>query len=68
MPPAILQCIQGREEDDSACPALAASGAEVIVTGGGHHFDGDYKALAARILAGLARREAPPPAPAAPGP
>ena len=53
MPPGKLQCIQGQEETDSACPALAASGAEVIVTKGGHHFDGDYKALAGHILDGL---------------
>ncbi len=69
MPPAVIQCIQGREETDSACPALAPSGVEVIATKGGHHFDGDYKALAARILAGLAAREAaPPPAAAAAAP
>jgi type IV secretory pathway VirJ component len=60
MPPAVIQCIQGQEETDSACPALAPSGVETIVTRGGHHFDGDYKALAARMLAGLARRESPP--------
>ena len=60
MPPAVIQCIQGEEEDDSACPALAKSGVETIVTKGGHHFDGDYKALAAKILAGLATRENPP--------
>ncbi|MFO1144450.1 MAG: AcvB/VirJ family lysyl-phosphatidylglycerol hydrolase [Amaricoccus sp.] len=66
MPPAVIQCIQGEEEDDSACPALEPSGVERIVTRGGHHFDGDYKALAARILAGLAAREAPAPTAAAP--
>ena len=56
LPPALVQCFYGREEKDSACPALAGSGAEVIETRGGHHFDGDYRALAADILDGLARR------------
>ncbi len=55
-PPALVQCFYGAEEDDTACPDLAGTGAEVIRTTGGHHFDGDYAALARRIVAGLARR------------
>ena len=31
-------------------------GAEIIETAGGHHFDGDYDALALRILDGFRRR------------
>ncbi len=57
MPAGLVQCIHGQDETDSACPALKGSGAEVIRTEGGHHFDGDYQALAARILDGLGRRE-----------
>jgi type IV secretory pathway VirJ component len=53
-----VQCFYGEDETDSLCrdPALAAS--ERIHTAGGHHFDGDYEALAARILDGARRRAA----------
>jgi len=51
-----VQCFYGADESDSACPALAAAGAEVIKTAGGHHFGGDYAALAQRIIDGLADR------------
>lgn len=48
-----IQCFYGREEaQDSACPALAARGAEIVTTNGGHHFDGNYPALAQDILRG----------------
>ncbi len=50
MPGDLLQCFYGAEEQDPACPALAARGADVVRTAGGHHFDGDYAALAQRIL------------------
>lgn len=66
LPAPLVQCIYGAAEDGSPCPGLAASGAEVIETKGGHHFDGDYKALADAILAGLDRRRAAE-TPAAPG-
>lgn len=56
MPPSKVQCFSGREDEDSVCPALSASGVETVATSGGHHFDGDYAALTARILDGLARR------------
>lgn len=51
-----LQCIYGQDETDTLCrdPRLAA--AEVIGTRGGHHFDGDYAALAQRIFDGAERR------------
>lgn len=70
IPPALVQCIYGVAEDDSPCPALAASGVETIGTKGGHHFDGNYKALADAILTGIDRRGragAASPAPAAAG-
>jgi type IV secretory pathway VirJ component len=51
-----VQCFYGAGESDSACPTLAAGGAEVVKTEGGHHFDGDYAALAQRIADGLAQR------------
>ena len=58
MPAERLQCVYGAEETDSACPSLAGTGAELIETKGGHHFDGDYTALAAKILGGFERRAA----------
>ncbi|MGX1305362.1 type IV secretory pathway VirJ component [Amorphus suaedae] len=54
--PAKIQCVYGTDEDDTACRRLAGSGAELIETKGGHHFDGDYPKLASLILEGLKRR------------
>lgn len=54
--PRLIQCIYGEEDDDAACPKLEPMGAEVIKTTGSHHFDGDYDALAEKILEGLKRR------------
>ena len=56
VPPGLIQCFYGVDEDDTLCPALASKGVEQIKTTGGHHFDGDYAALAKRILAGLRKR------------
>jgi type IV secretory pathway VirJ component len=56
MDPRLVQCFYGAGETESACPALVATGAEVVKTGGGHHLGGDYAAVAARIADGLARR------------
>ncbi|QDL94552.1 virulence factor family protein (plasmid) [Paroceanicella profunda] len=57
LPAEKVQCVYGVEEEDSPCPALEGSGAEVIRTDGGHHFDGDYTALALRVLDGLEHRQ-----------
>lgn len=51
IPASIVQCIYGADDDDSVCEQLSGSGVEVIKTDGDHHFDGDYAALADRILA-----------------
>ncbi|MDW6020213.1 AcvB/VirJ family lysyl-phosphatidylglycerol hydrolase [Mesorhizobium sp. BAC0120] len=51
IPPSIVQCIYGADDDDSVCDQLAGSGAELIRTAGDHHFDGDYVALANHIIA-----------------
>ena len=56
IPAPLIQCFYGQAEGDSACPDLAHRGIETIRTGGGHHFDSNYDALAERILAGLNRR------------
>lgn len=47
-------CLYGEEEADSACPLLAGTAATVIRTAGGHHFDGNYDALAQHLLDGPA--------------
>ena len=56
IPPSLIQCFYGKDEDDTACPALAKQGVEVIETPGGHHFGGDYGTLEKDILAGFKRR------------
>ena len=43
-------CIYGADENDSLCPKLDAKKFNVVKLKGGHHFDGDYAALAQRIL------------------
>ena len=50
VPPAIVQCIYGEDEEDTLCPALVKTGASVIRTPGGHHFGHDYSSLADTIL------------------
>ncbi|HEY4298683.1 MAG TPA: AcvB/VirJ family lysyl-phosphatidylglycerol hydrolase [Paraburkholderia sp.] len=50
VPPAIVQCFYGADEEDTLCPALTKTGIEVIRTSGDHHFGGDYDALEKRIL------------------
>jgi type IV secretory pathway VirJ component len=50
VPPAIVQCFYGANEEDTLCPALEKTGIEVIRTSGDHHFGGDYSALEKRIL------------------
>ena len=44
-------CIYGEQEDDSLCPKLDTHKVAVVQLKGGHHFDGDYEALARTILA-----------------
>jgi type IV secretory pathway VirJ component len=56
IPPELVQCFYGAEEDDTACTLPELEGAELVRTPGGHHFDGDYGKLADAILAGMARR------------
>lgn len=50
-------CIYGTDEtSDSLCPGLAPAHAQVIGIRGGHHLDGNYDGLAARILAAVPAR------------
>jgi type IV secretory pathway VirJ component len=44
-------CIFGADENDSLCPKLDPKKFTVVKLKGGHHFDGDYAALAQQILA-----------------
>ena len=43
-------CIYGEDEHDSLCPKLDANKFVVVKVKGGHHFDGNYAALADDIL------------------
>ena len=51
VPPSIVQCVYGAKEADTLCPSLANTGIDVVRTSGDHHFDGNYSALASRIIA-----------------
>ncbi|HSZ07763.1 MAG TPA: AcvB/VirJ family lysyl-phosphatidylglycerol hydrolase [Steroidobacteraceae bacterium] len=44
-------CIYGEDEHDSLCPKLDPTKFNVVKVKGGHHFDGNYAALADDILA-----------------
>ena len=46
-------CLYGADEKDSLCPQIAGTHAKSEALPGGHHFNGAYDELAARILAGL---------------
>ncbi len=46
-------CIYGQDERDSLCPQLAPAHVQAVPLVGGHHFGGEYGALAARILAAI---------------
>ncbi len=45
-----ILCICGDEENDSICKNLDPSVAHAVVVKGGHHFGGDYEALAQLII------------------
>lgn len=45
-----MVCIYGEGDSDAVCPALPAGLARVEKLGGGHHFGGDYAAVARQIL------------------
>ncbi len=55
-PLGLFQCFYGVKEEDTLCTAPQLASAEIIRTSGGHHFDGDYTALAERIIEGAQRR------------
>jgi len=43
-------CVYGADDTDSLCPELDRQRVTVVVTRGGHHFGGDYRMLADRIV------------------
>jgi len=49
LPPIPLLCLHGADER-SLCPELRPDRASVVSVGKGHHLDGDYAAIADRIL------------------
>ncbi len=54
--PGLVQCFYGEQEPETLCRDPALSHVEIVRTAGSHHFDGNYVALADRILAGARRR------------
>lgn len=54
LPAAKILCVEGRDEPESACADPALSDVSRLTLDGGHHFDGNYGALAARIRAAIA--------------
>jgi type IV secretory pathway VirJ component len=46
-------CVYGKDESDSLCRKLHGANIRAVVLPGGHHFDGDYAAVAQAILAAL---------------
>lgn len=48
-------CVYGESEKDSLCPDLSPAQARRLPLTGGHHFGGDYEALAGKILEAAGR-------------
>lgn len=48
-------CVYGESEKDSLCPELSPAQARQLPLTGGHHFGGDYAALAGKILEAAGR-------------
>ncbi|WP_182084940.1 virulence factor family protein [Aureimonas sp. ME7] len=53
LPTERVLCIYGQDEDDGACTTPQLAAVTKLPLEGGHHFDGNYDVLAARILAAL---------------
>jgi type IV secretory pathway VirJ component len=47
-------CIHGRDETDSLCTQLEGKSVHGVSLPGAHHFNGDYRSVAAEILKHLA--------------
>jgi type IV secretory pathway VirJ component len=55
LPAGVLLCVYGEQEEDTLCRDDALRGAAIVRTSGGHHFDGNYRALAERLIAAAAK-------------
>ncbi|QPC90234.1 virulence factor family protein [Mesorhizobium sp. INR15] len=49
-------CVYGEDEEDTACTDPLLTGIDTLKTKGGHHFDGDYPALAKILIASMRAR------------
>lgn len=56
LPAARVICVYGEEDDDSACADRSLGKATIVKTSGGHHFDGNYTAIARRFLERIGSR------------
>jgi type IV secretory pathway VirJ component len=56
IPARMIQCFYRQTEKDTACPTLAVRGVQTFRRDGGHHFDGNYGAVAQLILTGFEER------------
>ncbi|MEW6764402.1 MAG: alpha/beta fold hydrolase [Pseudomonadota bacterium] len=55
--PALLLCVHGEQEGlATLCTQPGLASAEKLVLQGGHHYDGDYEALALRLIKAMLRR------------
>jgi len=52
----VALCIYGDDDADSLCPHLADTRVKVVKLVGGHHFNGDYDAVAQAVVAAAAPR------------
>ncbi|MBX7185391.1 MAG: virulence factor family protein [Vicinamibacteria bacterium] len=50
-------CLQGQDDDDSACRGIPPSFARTVVLPGGHHLGGDYSRVGALILDALGAKK-----------
>jgi len=50
LPAGRVVCVYGAEETDTACLDPALKGVAKVETEGGHHFDGNYQAIAHRFI------------------
>ena len=48
-----LLCVWGEDDEDAICDALTGPRLSRLKLPGGHHFDGDYQALALKLLAAI---------------
>lgn len=55
-----LWCVYGDGDDDALCPLLPETGYHIVRLPGGHHFGGDYEALANIILPAIRAPRASP--------